>query len=271
MQETGSNIILNKPRLTIRIGQYSLSFSAVKTDDSKNVVFEPYTVKSGMSIAANLRAAFKEIDLLNNGWQRAEALIDSPVLMVPIDLFDEGQKEVLFNNAITGHEKDIVLYNVLPSLNAVALYAINKDLKLVIDEHFKDVRYTHICITVWNHLYRKSFTGVRMKLYAYFHDKKLDVFSFRQNRFRFTNSFDTNLAPDAEYFILNIWKQLAFNNKRDELHLVGEIPDRETLEKELRSFIHNVYVVNLQAEFNNNPITEIKNIPYDLMVHFMKK
>ncbi len=270
MQETGSNIILNKPRLTIRIGQYSLSFSAVKTDDSKNVVFEPYTVKSGMSIAANLRAAFKEIDLLNNGWQRAEALIDSPVLMVPIDLFDEGQKEVLFNNAITGHEKDIVLYNVLPSLNAVALYAINKDLKLVIDEHFKDVRYTHVCMTVWNHLYRKSFTGVRMKLYAYFHDKKLDVFSFRQNRFRFTNSFDTNLAPDAEYFILNIWKQLAFNNKRDELHLVGDIPDRETLEKELRSFINNVYVVNPQAEFNNSPITEIKNIPYDLIVHFMK-
>ncbi|MCD8291679.1 MAG: DUF3822 family protein [Prevotella sp.] len=270
MQEIGSNIILNKQRLTIRIGQYSLSFSATKTDDTKNILYEPYTVKSGMSMAANLRIAFKEIDLLNNGWQRAEALIDSPVLMIPIDLFNESQKEVFFHNAITGHEKDNVLYNVLPSLNAVALYAINKDLKLVIDDHFNDVRYTHICVSVWNHLYRRSFTGVRMKLYAYFHDKKLDVFSFKQNRFRFTNSFDTNIASDAIYFILNIWKQLAFNNKRDELHLVGDIPDRETLEKELRSFIFNVYVVNPQAAFNNYPIAKIKNIPYDLIAHFMK-
>ncbi|MCD8297840.1 MAG: DUF3822 family protein [Prevotella sp.] len=270
MQETGSNKILNKPRLTIRIGRYSLSFSAIEMENDKGIVFEPYTVKSGMSMAANLREALKEIDLLNNGWQRAEVLIDSPVLMIPVYLFDEKDKESLFHHAITGHDKESVLYNVLPSLNAVVVYSINKDLKLVIDDHFYDVRYTHVCVSVWNHLYRRSFTGVRMKLYAYFHDKKLDVFSFRQNRFRFTNSFDTNLAPDAVYFILNIWKQLAFNNKRDELHLAGEIPDRETLEIELRSFIHNVYVVNPQADFGNSPISEIKNMPYDLMAHFMK-
>ncbi len=271
MQEIGSNKILNKPRLTMRIGQYSLSFSAIKTGDARDIVFEPYTVKSGMSMAANLREALKEIDIINNGWQRAEALIDSPVLMIPVDLFDAGQKEVLYHNAITGHERETVIYNVLPSLNVVAVFSINKDLKLVIDDNFNDVRYTHVCVSVWNHLYRKSFTGVRMKLYAYFHDKKLDVFSFRQNRFRFTNSFSTNLAPDAVYFILNIWKQLAFNNKRDELHLAGDLPDRETLEKELRQFIQNVYVVNPGAEFSNSPIAEIKNIPYDLITHFLKQ
>ncbi len=270
MQEIGSNKILKKPRLTIRIGQYSLSFSAVEEGNANQIVFEPYTVRSGMSMSANLRAALKEIDLLNNGWQRAEVLLDSPVLMIPVDLFDEKQKDALYHHAMTGHERETILYNVLPSLNSVAVYSINKDLKLVIDDHFNDVRFTHVCVSVWNHLYRKSFTGVRMKLYAYFHDKKLDVFSFQQNRFKFTNSFDTNLAPDAVYFILNVWKQLAYNNKRDELHLAGELPDRETLEKELRSFIHNVYVVNPSAEFNNSPITEIRNIPYDLVTHFMK-
>ncbi len=221
-------------------------------------------------MAANLRTAFKEIDLLNNGWQRAEVLIDSPVLMIPVDIFDDNEKDSLYHHAITGRDKETVLYNILPSLNAVAVFSINKDLKLVIDDHFNDVRYTHVCVPVWNHLYRRSFTGVRMKLYAYFHDKRLDVFSFKQNRFRFINSFETNLAPDAVYFILNIWKQLAFNNKRDELHIAGEIPDRETLEKELRMFIHNVYVINPQADFNNSQIAEIKKLPYDLMAHFMK-
>ena len=32
----------------------------------------------------------------------------------------------------------------------------------------------------------------------------------------------------------------------------------------------NVYVINPKAEFNRAPITEIKNLPYDLMTYFMK-
>lgn len=221
-------------------------------------------------MAANLREAFKEIDLAANGWSRAMVLIDSPVLMMPVDEFRDNLKETLYRHAIMGHDGETVMSVVLPSLNAVAVYSINKDLKLVLDDHFSDVRFTHVCAPVWEHLYRRSFTGVRQKLYAYFHDKRLDVFSFQQNRFRFTNSFDTNLVPDAVYFMLNVWKQLAFDNRRDELHLVGELPERDALTQELRSFIQNVYVINPKAEFNRAPITGINNLPYDLMTYFMK-
>lgn len=287
MPETGNNIngangpvvggsrttaqnILKKPRLTIRIGRHTLSFSALSADKGNSIVFEPYTVRSGISMAANLREAFKEIDLLAGGWQRAMVLVDSPVLMIPVDEFKESIKETLYRHAITGHDGEAVLSTVLPALNAVAVYSVNKDLKLVIDDHFSDARFTHVCAPVWNHLYRRSFTGVRQKLYAYFHDKKIDVFSFRQNRFRFTNSFDTNLVPDAVYFILNVWKQLAFDNRRDELHLAGELPDRDALTQELHSFVQNVYVINPKAEFNRAPITEISNLPYDLMTYFIR-
>ena len=259
-----------RPRLTIRIGRHTLSFSAVDANNANGIVFEPYTVRSGISMAANLREAFKEIDLAANGWSRAMVLIDSPVLMMPVDEFRDNLKETLYRHTIMGHDGETVMSVVLPSLNAVAVYSINKDLKLVLDDHFSDVRFTHVCAPVWEHLYRRSFTGVRQKLYAYFHDKRLDVFSFQQNRFRFTNSFDTNLVPDAVYFMLNVWKQLAFDNRRDELHLVGELPERDALTQELRSFIQNVYVINPKAEFNRAPITGINNLPYDLMTYFMK-
>ena len=259
-----------RPRLTIRIGRHTLSFPAVDANNANGIVFEPYTVRSGISMAANLREAFKEIDLAANGWSRAMVLIDSPVLMMPVDEFRDNLKETLYRHAIMGHDGETVMSVVLPSLNAVAVYSINKDLKLVLDDHFSDVRFTHVCAPVWEHLYRRSFTGVRQKLYAYFHDKRLDVFSFQQNRFRFTNSFDTNLVPDAVYFMLNVWKQLAFDNRRDELHLVGELPERDALTQELRSFIQNVYVINPKAEFNRAPITGINNLPYDLMTYFMK-
>ena len=276
MQEIGNNIIpsgqqiLKKPRLTIRIGQHTLSFSALDTARANNIIYEPYTVRSGISMAANLREAFREINLQSSGWQRAMVLTDSPVLMIPVEEYNDGQKETLYNHAITGREGETVMSTVLPSLNAVAVYSINKDLKLVIDDHFADVRFSHVCAPVWNHLYRRSFTGVRRKLYVYFHDKKMDVFGYQQNRFKFSNCFDTNLAPDAVYFILNVWKQLAFDNHRDELHLVGELPDREALMKDLHSFVQNVYVINPKAEFNRAPITEIKGLPYDLITYYVK-
>ena len=229
-----------------------------------------FAASASTGLAANLREALRGIDLLRNGWQRAMVLIDSPVLMIPIEEYNDGLKDTLYNHAITGRESETVMSTVLPQLNAVAVYSINKDLKLVIDDHFSDVRFTHVCAPVWNHLFRRSFTGVRQKLYAYFHDKKMNVFSFQQNRFRFVNGFNTNLAPDAVYFLLNIWKQLAFDNRRDELHLVGELPDKDSLIQELHSFVQNVYVINPRAEFNRAPITDIKGLPYDLITYYMK-
>lgn len=271
MQQTVNHTIIRKsPRLVIRAGHNTLSFSAIDREHLGTIIHEPYTVRSGISLAANLREALREAQLASGTWQRAMLLVDAPVLIVPVNEFDENQVSDFYRYSISGHDNDVVLSEVLPVVNAVAVYGVNRDLKLVVDDRFDDVRFSHVCASVWNHLYRRSFTGVRQKLYAYFHDKKMSVFSFQQNRFRFANSFDADHAADAVYFILNVWKQLAFDNKRDELHLVGDIPEKDSMEKELRTFIQNVYVINPKAEFNRSPITAISHLPYDLMTYFIK-
>lgn len=271
MQEPDNTTIVRKPRLVIRVGGHSLSFSTLNQAEPGTIVFEPYTARSGISMAANLREALKQIDVRRNGWQRAVTLLDSQTLMVPVDGFNENTAATLYNHAMMGKEAETVLHTVLPALNAVAVYSVNKDLKLVIDDNFADVKFYPLCAPVWNHLFKRSFTGVRKKLYCYFHDKKTDIFSYQQNRFKFTNCFDTNLVPDIVYFVLNVWKQLSFDEKRDELHLVGEIPEREDLLNELRTFIRNVYVINPKAEFNRAPITAIEGLPYDLLTYFLRK
>ena len=75
-----------------------------------------------------------------------------------------------------------------------------------------------------------------------------------------------SLYPVYKLRALELW--LAEQNVH-ELHLVGELPDRNMLTQELKSFVQNVYVINPKAEFNRAPITEIKNLPYDLLTHFM--
>lgn len=262
---------LRQPRLTIRISQGSLSFAVPDVAADHQIIFLPYTVRSGVSMAANLREAFRTEELLSKNWSRALVMLDTPYVLLPLDDYDEGDSQrnaIFYHHAITGHQNDVILTTVLPTLNAAVLFAINKDLKLVIDDHFPDVKFMPLSQPVWNHLHRRSFTGARRKLFGFFHDKRLEIFSYQQNRFRFCNSFEGTKAHDAAFFLLSVWQQLGMDQRKDEMHLVGTLPEREVILAELRRFVHNVYVINPTADFNRAPVTQIKGIPYDLIVRF---
>lgn len=271
MQATGNKKDWLQARLTIRVSKNYLSFSVIDRDTEQQVYFEPYTVKSGVSVAANLRQAFKESVLLQRGYKKARAFLDAPLLMVPVENFHEADAELLFQHAFTGHDSDAILYRVQPTLNAVALFPINKDLKLVLEDHFEDVRFSPVLQPVWNHLYQRSFTGIHRKLYGYFHDKKLDVFSFDKGRLKFFNSFDATHAKDSIYFLLYVWKQLAMDQQRDELHILGDIPDKEWFLHNIKLYILKTFVINPSAEFNRAPITDIKGMPFDLLTLYLSR
>ena len=260
--------------LTLRIGRGTLAF-CVQSGEDTAVAYEPYVVRSGVSMAANLREAFKTADLLQplpppadgTAWtaQRVRAAIDADVMMVPIEQFDENDMAALHSLTFPASSHDVVCYDVLPDLNAVAVFAVNRDLRLVLNDHFPDLRLMPIMEPVWRHLHQRSFTGRRQKLYAYFHEQRMEVCAFRQNRFRFCNSFEAAKASDALFYLLYVWKQLQLQAEQDEVHIVGDIPQEEWMTGQLRRFVQNVYVINAAADFNSHPVTEVKGMPYDLM------
>ena len=261
----------DKGRLTIRVGKNTLSFTTTDAANTEQpITYKPYVVKSGVSMAANLREAFKTSDFLTTGARRAQVLIDSKPLLIPVEQFQESDIETLYRHSFTQSQQNSVTYNVLPDLNAVAIFCINKDLRLVINDHFSDVNLIHLMTPVWRYLHQRSFSGHRNKLYGYFHDKQLDIFSFQQNRFKFCNAFDTVRAHDSLYFLLNVWKQLNLQPAHDERHLVGEIPEKDWLMQELRRYLQKAYALNPTAEFNRAPATQIKNMPFDLMTLLTK-
>ena len=85
-------------RLTIRISTNALSFSAQQADGT--IAYEPYHVKSGVSIAANLRQAFSESELLASGYKSVLVLMDAPVLLIPIEEYRQETVEVLYTTPI---------------------------------------------------------------------------------------------------------------------------------------------------------------------------
>ena len=179
-------------------------------------------------------------------------MVDTPTLMVPTNLFVEEESEVIYHHAFTDMEQQLVMHTVLPDLNAVVLFSIQKDLRNVIADNFDNVRYTAAVAPVWRHLHQRSYTGQHQKLYGYFHDRRMEVFSFTQNRFK------------------AVWKQLAMEPEHDELYLVGDIPERDQLMEEAQKFVKRVFFINPSGEFNRAPITQIQGIPYDLITLYLK-
>lgn len=245
----------------------SLSFS---TTDEGEVAFEPYSLKTSISLAANLREALRNTPLLQNSYEKVMVLIDSPILLMPADLFHENEKDELFHHAFSQQEGIVVLHHVLPELNAVAVFGISKDMRQVIIDHYPQTRIVPINIPVWHYMHQKSFTGASQKLYAYFHDQRVEVFSFSQNRFKFSNSYAINHPNDALFYILSAWKQLGLDSRADELHLSGDLPEREQLTEEARRYVKHVFVSNPTGEFNRAQVTQIEGMPYDLMLYYLK-
>ncbi len=256
-------------RLTLRFTPNTLTFSVGDPKQIDTIVYEPYTLNNAISSAANLREAFKQVELLQSGYTRALVLTDSPTLLIPTEEWDEGQVEALYGYAFTPAKSDEILWRQIPNLNAVAVFSINKDLKMVIDSHFKDIRYTTLTEPVWTHFYKRNFDGMRAKLFAYFYEKKMNVFSFAQNRFTFCNTFEAKHPKDALYYLLYTWKQLGMNNEADQLYVMGDVTEEAWMNEQLQKFIGHVLFIKPETDFAQTTMASDKRISYDLKAVYL--
>lgn len=256
----------SRDRLAIRLGAGSLCFAAVGAADRAHIDFVPYDMRPGVSAAANLREAFKECPLLAEPFRRATVLVDSLVLLVPQEEFDPQTAETLYRFTFASAEKSLTHHVALPDLNAVAVFGLNKDFRLVVSDHFADMRFVPVALPVWTHFHHHSFGSTRPKLYAYFHDERVEVFMFKQNRFRFCNAFPRTTNADATYYMLNVWRQLCIDDVRGELYLSGSAPEAGLADM-LHRYISNVYEVRPTVELRRAAPSQVEGMPFDLMLH----
>ncbi|MBO5233880.1 MAG: DUF3822 family protein [Prevotella sp.] len=255
-------------QLTIRAGHSTLSFLTPEQDGT--MAFHPYTVKSGMSLSANLREAFKEQPYLQERFTKAVLTVCSPVVLIPKEDYleiDNFNAETMYGSVLTGHKGEEKLTKELYELDAMALYTVNKDLKMVVSDNCGSVDVTNVMLPVWRHLYKRYYqSSERRKMFAYFHDKSVDICSFEQRRLHFANVFDAQHAHDALYYLLFVWKQLGMNQKTDDLFIIGDMPHRDWLMNRLATYITRVHTVNPVADLNRSPLSQIKGMPFDMML-----
>mgnify|MGYP002909603727 CR=1 FL=1 len=101
----------------------------------------------------------------------------------------------------------------------------------------------------------KSRLGNNRKMYAHLRKDAVDVYGYERGRLLLANSFECRSTPDRVYYLLYIWKQLGFEQERDELHLTGDLNDKELLLPELRKFIRQVFIMNPATNLDLQAIT----------------
>ena len=270
MTEIDNNISDKKLRLTIRFSRNNMAFAVGDPQENGMLVYEPYEMNMGISVAANLREAFKVSELLQSGYKRLLAEMDTPVMLMPIADFGTQDIETLYHHTYHRQGNEEILSSILPDLNAIAVFAINKDLKLVIDDHFKDIRIQPLMQSVWTHIYRHLYTGPRRKLFAYFHEKRMEVFSFQQNRFRFSNSYEVENEHDALYYLLYIWKLTGMDTEKDELCLIGDTPYLNGFIDKAKQHLKLCRLINQEVYFSNSQLAKRKELPYDMKAIYLE-
>lgn len=258
-------------RLTIRIGTEAVIFAIGSPNGKHRIVNESFPLNRSISIAANLRELATRSELMGSGYRRAQVMVQTEPMVVPIDEYSNEDMPTLYHCAFSGHRHEELITNVMPDLHAVVVFPVNKDLKSVLSELFADLTFIPIVQPVWQLLYRRNFATPRKKLFAYFHDRRMDVFCYTQNRLRFCNNFDGTREQDALYYLLYAWRQLGFHGEDDELLLVGDVPKREWLAEKLHTYVRRFSIINPAALFGASSASLDHKLPFDLKTIFLGK
>lgn len=254
--------------MIIRISDNGISFSAPSQGVAGAVAYENYPNQPGVSVAVNLRHALA--DGVAERMSAAEALVmvDTPVLLLPIEEFEADETEPLYRHAFHPLPNSRIAHSVLPNLNTVAAFAVDGDIANVVAGKFGAHSFMPLMQPVWKFMHKRSFTGSRASLFTYFHDNLAEVMSFRQNRFRFYNRFDARYCKDAVFYILYVWKQLGMEPGRDNLYVAGAPKDEDNVMEGLRQYVKNVRRMNILADLPRAQSLNNAGLPPDLQIFY---
>ncbi len=252
----------------IRATSASLAF-AYRRNEEQEVDYESYEMKRGVSLAMHLRDAFQKSPLLTHAPAEVALLVDTPVLLVPADDYNKQSVEQ-YRYVYPDAPSAVVRSTLLPSLQTMALFAIEKDCAMVLADHFATVHIEPLMARLWDYLLRRDEGASHKTMYVYAYDDKIAVCAFHRRRFVFDNTFNVDNAPDAAYFILGAWKQVNLRGDKDHLLLCGSWRDGEEVTKELQQYLQHVSTMKMSTEFSSSAIAQAKDLPLDLLLQLIK-
>ena len=197
--------------LSIRLSADGFSFSVFNPLGEGELSFFDRKVEESLSLTANLKQTFREIEWLKHPYRRVNILMaDKRFTLVPLEFFEDEQTETLFYHNHPKRENEIVQYNILRKNNAVVLFSMDKSARSFLCEQYPDVRFYSQASSFIEHFSSKSRLGNSRKMYVHLRKDAADLYCYDRNHLLLANSFECKQTADRIYYLLYIWKQLVF-------------------------------------------------------------
>lgn len=231
--------------LSIRLSTDGFSFSIYNPLQNTSPTVVEKEITPSLSLTANLKAVFRESDFLKHPYKRINIMMAGKrFTVVPLELFEKEQAELLFYHNHQKRENETVIYNILQKNNVVIIFGMDKSACSFLKEQYPEARFYSQSTPLIDYFSVKSRLGNSKKMYASIRQHSIDIYCFERGHLLLANSFECTYTEDRIYYLLYTWKQLEFDQERDELHLTGNLTDKETLTDKLKKFISQVFITN---------------------------
>nr|WP_302829840.1 DUF3822 family protein [uncultured Bacteroides sp.] len=231
--------------LSIRLSTDGFSFSVFNPLNDGELSFYERDVEESLSLTANLKQTFREVEWLNHTFRRVNVIMaDKRFTFIPLEFFEDEQAETVFYHNHPQRENETVQYNILPKNNIVVLFGMDKSACTFLNEEYPNIKFYSQASPLIEFFATKSRLGNSRKMYAHLRKDAIDIYTYERGRLLLANSFTCKEMNDRIYYLLYIWKQLGMEQERDELHLTGSLSDKDQLLPELRKFIRQVFIMN---------------------------
>ncbi|MBP5375001.1 MAG: DUF3822 family protein [Bacteroidaceae bacterium] len=257
---------INNKSLSIRVCSNGLSFCIYAPGQEEPFEYKEWDVNHTISLAANLKAALMNEPMLKQQYQRTNVLITTPhFTTVPVAAFDREDIHAVYQFTFPKDKPQHVSYNVLRRSGIAIVFGLERSIYQLLLDDFPRARFYASVSTLIEFFSEKSLFGPGRKMYVYQHEKEITLYAFEQGRMLFVNTFDCTSVADMQYYILNVWKELGFDQVDDALFVVGDMEQRMVeLSEKIKYFLQNVSVIDRREDFKDRLTQGNTHIPYDL-------
>lgn len=230
--------------LCMRLGSEGFVFlSGDPSGNGTQTVLEPKTAPA-LSLTANLKKAFEEQEMLNADYKQVRIVFaDKRFTLVPAELFDESQQDVLFYYNHPRHAAETLCHHTVDCLNTVVVFAADSSTLHFLNRQFPQARcFSQAGVLLQHFAAASSRAEHERTMYVHASRESIGVYAFHRNRLLLANVFHCRYPEDRVYYLLYVWKQLEFDQLHDGLCLTGDITGKEKFVTQLREFVRHISI-----------------------------
>lgn len=205
--------------------------------------------------------------------ERVHVGVLSPVTVVPLAEFEESTAEALYQFVFDGRRAPQtprrVFYDMLPSSNGVLLFALDEGHCAEIERELGEVHYFSPFSGLLQWMAGRKQTARQHRVFVHCRATQIDVAYFEGHRIFAFNTFDVQTPEDVLYFTCRLAQQFRVDFSTTPFVVCGR-PDKMPVVVDcLRPYVAEVDCVDTAEEFDRHPLTELPQLPFELLTKLM--